>query len=187
MVYLNQRYHLYYNQQYIFNNYASGNAQKNMETEKLKRKFKIPVPSLEKQEEIVNKIEELELETSHYNQYTKMLQTELDNINEIINIMTIKSNNSDQEQINQSENLEDSEENSDNQSECLEESEENSDNQSEKSKDNNKQIIEYKNKTYILENDKIYKINKNGNKDKQYGTLINGKVKKIKSDKEIII
>lgn len=134
--------------------------------------FEIPIPSIKKQEEIVNKIEELEKETSHYNQYAKMLQTELNNINEIISIMTIKN---DSEQINKLE-LENINENIDN----------NSDNQSEEN-NNDQQIIEYKNKTYILENDKIYKINDNGDKGEQYGNLINGKVKKIKSDKEISI
>jgi len=171
------KYYLYFNQLNIYNNYASGNAQKNMETEKLKKEFEIPIPSIKKQEEIVNKIEELEKETSHYNQYAKILQTELNNINEIISIMTIKSKN-DSEQINKLEELENIEENIDIISN-------NSDNQSEEN--NNEQFIEYKNKTYILENDKIYKINENGYKAEQYGNLINGKVKKIKSDKEISI
>jgi hypothetical protein len=156
------------------------NAAPNLSWEKFK-KFEIPVTTLEKQEEIVTKIEELEKETSHYNQYANMLQTELNNINEIISIMTIKSKN-DSELINKLEELENIEENIDIISN-------NSNNQSEQSEENNndQQIIEYKNKTYILENDKIYKINENGNKSEQYGNLINGKVKKIKSDKEISI
>jgi restriction endonuclease S subunit len=54
-------------------------------------KFEIPVPSLEIQEEIINKINKLNEQSSHYDQYAKFIQTELDNITETIQNMT-KSN-----------------------------------------------------------------------------------------------
>ncbi len=43
------------------------------------------------------------------------------------------------------------------------------------------EIIEYKGKDYILEEDKIYNINDDKTKGKLYGSYIDKKVKKIKS------
>ena len=40
------------------------------------------------------------------------------------------------------------------------------------------ETIEYKNKTYILEDNQAYKINENNKKGKLYGTFIDGKIKK---------
>jgi restriction endonuclease S subunit len=54
--------------------------------------IKIVLPSLEIQEEIINKIEKLNEHNSHYESYSNMLKTEIDNIMEIINNMTILSN-----------------------------------------------------------------------------------------------
>lgn len=51
------------------------------------------IPSLEKQQEIINIIENLESQESHYNKYSKILKEELDNIMEIVSNMTIISNN----------------------------------------------------------------------------------------------
>lgn len=48
----------------------------------------IPVPSLEIQQDIVNKIDQLNLEASHYANYGKCLQEELNNISEILNNLT---------------------------------------------------------------------------------------------------
>jgi len=50
--------------------------------------LEIPVPSLEIQEEIINKINKLNEQSSHYDQYAKFIQTELDNITETIQNMT---------------------------------------------------------------------------------------------------
>jgi restriction endonuclease S subunit len=47
--------------------YSSGGGQKNMETNKLLREFKIPIPSLEDQEKVVKMIEEIEKTESEYN------------------------------------------------------------------------------------------------------------------------
>jgi len=80
--------YLYYNQNTIFNNYTAGNAQLNMETNKLLREFKIPIPSLEVQEQIINKINQLNNNSSHYEQYSKILDNELKLIEETINNMT---------------------------------------------------------------------------------------------------
>lgn len=175
------KYYLLYFQQNIFNNYASGNAQKNMETEKLKREFKIPVPPLEVQEEIIKRIEALEQESSHYNQYAKMLETELNNIMEIINNMTISDN---QDNTNESinDNLDDSI--SESISESINDNVDESISDEEKPKKSSKKkvIIEYKNKKYILKKDKVYKMDSDGNKGEYYGTYENNKVKKHKSN-----
>ena len=53
------------------------------------KKFKIPVPSLEKQQEIVNKIEEINATTSHYTKYAELLTTELNSVIETIQRLTI--------------------------------------------------------------------------------------------------
>jgi len=50
--------------------------------------IQIPVPSLEIQEEIINKINKLNEQSSHYDTYAKVIQTELDNITETIQNMT---------------------------------------------------------------------------------------------------
>ena len=57
------------------------------------KNFNIQIPTLEKQQEIVNIIENLESQESHYNKYSKILKEELDNIMEIIGNMCILSNN----------------------------------------------------------------------------------------------
>lgn len=46
--------------------------------------IQIPIPSLETQQEIVNKINKINDETSHYAIYAKCLKQELENINETI-------------------------------------------------------------------------------------------------------
>jgi hypothetical protein len=50
-------------------------------------------PPQKKQQEIINIIENLESQESHYNKYSKILKEELDNIMEIVSNMTIISNN----------------------------------------------------------------------------------------------
>ena len=82
------KYYMINNQEKIFNNYTTHNAQARMETNKLLNEFKIPVPSLEIQEDIINKINKLNEQSSHYDQYAKFIQTELDNITETIQNMT---------------------------------------------------------------------------------------------------
>jgi type I restriction-modification system DNA methylase subunit len=52
------------------------------------KNLEIPVPSLEIQEDIINKINKLNEQSSHYDTYAKFIQTELDNITETIQNMT---------------------------------------------------------------------------------------------------
>lgn len=69
--------------------YASGQIGKGSLNKSSLNKIKIPVPSLEKQQEIVNKIEEINAETSHYTKYAELLTTELNSVIETIQRLTI--------------------------------------------------------------------------------------------------
>jgi hypothetical protein len=100
-----------------------------------------------------------------------MLKTEIDNIIEIINNMTILSNKQLDDNLD-----ENSDENSDDNSnkESNEESNEESDNDI-----NEIQEIEYKNKLYHLIDDKIYNINEDGKTGILFANYKDGKIKKI--------
>jgi type I restriction enzyme S subunit len=85
------KFYLLYHQQHIYENYTAGQAQLNTETNKLLREFEIPIPPLQIQEQIINKINQLNDHTSHYEQYAKTLQTELELMNETISNLTLYS------------------------------------------------------------------------------------------------
>jgi len=140
--------------------------------------FKIPVPSLEIQEEIIKRIESLEEPSSHYNQYAKILETELNNINEIISNMTILNNNINDELDNDqcdNNNNDIDEKESINEEVLIEEDLIEDEEQLIEDEE-----IEYKGKTYFLNNDNAYIKLDDGSKGPIYGTYKNGKVKKIK-------
>jgi type I restriction enzyme S subunit len=84
-------YYLKFNEENI-KKLANRNAAPNINWIKLSN-LKISIPSLEKQQEIVNIIENLENQESHYNKYSKILKEELDNIMEIVSNISILSNN----------------------------------------------------------------------------------------------
>jgi len=75
-----------------------------------------------------------------------------------------------EENLSISEDIDDTDFNSDD-----ENTNESSDDESE---DDIKKII-IKNKTYILDDNKLYKINNNGTKGNIYASFINGKIKKL--------
>ena len=141
------------------------------------KNFKVIVPSLEHQEEIINKIEKLNEHNSHYESYSNMLKTEINNIMEIINNMTILSNNNKSDK-DESDNDKSDNEESDN-DKYDEESDEESVKESDEESDNEIQEIEYKNKLYHLIDDKIYHINDDGKTGKIFANYINNKIKKI--------
>jgi type I restriction enzyme S subunit len=85
------KFYLLYHQQHIYENYTAGQAQLNTETNKLLREFEIPIPPLQIQEQIINKIVQLNEQSSHYEQYAKTLQTELELMNETISNLTLYS------------------------------------------------------------------------------------------------
>jgi type I restriction enzyme S subunit len=145
----------------------TGNGLKHLSKENINI-IKISVPSLEKQQEIVQKIDELNLDTSHYNQYQKILQTELDNIIEIITNMTLLCDTNVEEKLDENINDDDELENSD--------SEE---------KETEYEKIEIKGKDYYLIDEEVYTIT-NNEKDKLYGYYKNDKFKKIKKESESI-
>ncbi len=86
------KYYLLFNQNNIYKNYTAGQAQLNTETNKLLNKFMIPIPSLEKQQEIVNKIEKFENYKLEYIEYANMIKQELDNYIQNINDNEINEN-----------------------------------------------------------------------------------------------
>ena len=169
------QYYLYYFQQTIYNNYASGNAQKNMETEKLKREFKIPIPSLELQEEIIKRIQALELESSHYNEYSKMLEKELSNITEIINNMTTSSKMNEEIILNEENNI------------INEENDEELNDQEDDAEEEEYDELEIKGITYILEDENVYVKKDDGQKGQLYGYYKNDKFTRIKKVKTNVV
>jgi type I restriction-modification system DNA methylase subunit len=86
------KYYLLFNQNNIYKNYTAGQAQLNTETNKLLNKFMIPMPSLEKQQEIVNKIEKFENYKLQYIEHANMIKEELDNYIKYINDNEIDEN-----------------------------------------------------------------------------------------------
>ena len=168
---INEKYlnlFLLVNQNNIYNKYASGQAQKNMETVKLFREFKIPVPSLEDQEKVVKMIKEIEKEDSEYN---KMLQSIKDMIQMIYDSIKSITDISDNNQGNSNSTEGETSEDESDESYVSEEEEDN-------------HIITHKGKEYYLEDDIVYRY-KNDKKGKRYGTYKKGKVKKDKGQNNI--
>jgi len=143
--------------------------------------IKIPLPSLDIQQEIINKIEKLNESNSHYESYSNILKVEINNIMEIINNMTILTNNkqlnkeeSDKEEFDKEES---DKEESDKEESNKEESDKEESDKDANDSDNEIQEIEYKNKLYHLIDNKIYNI-VNGKTGELFGEYINGKIKK---------
>jgi type I restriction-modification system DNA methylase subunit len=79
-------YYLKYNQNKIFK-LQHGNGQPHVNTNDLKS-FRIPIPSLELQDHVVNEIQKTYSESFHYNIYENNLKQELQVINETIKNLT---------------------------------------------------------------------------------------------------
>jgi len=139
--------------------------------------FQIPIPSLELQEEIIKRIEALELETSHYNEYSKMLEKELLNITEIINNMTTSSKMNEEIILNEENNIinEENDEELNDQEDGDEEEEEEYDE------------LEIKGITYILEDENVYVKKDDGQKGQLYGYYKNDKFTRIKKVKSNVV
>jgi type I restriction-modification system DNA methylase subunit/restriction endonuclease S subunit len=75
-------YYLTFNKKKIESKYT-GSDKKSLSKNNFES-IKIPIPSLEIQQDIINKIENMELETSHYNIYDLTLKQEIENLQEII-------------------------------------------------------------------------------------------------------
>ena len=82
---------LNYNSKLISDKFKGGDK-KNINLEDFKS-IQFLIPPIEKQQEIINIIENIENNDSHYNKYSKILKEELDNIMEIVSNMSILSNN----------------------------------------------------------------------------------------------
>jgi len=181
---INKNYLWYYlksNQENIYK-LQHGNCQPHISTTDMET-FLIPIPSLEIQEKIVKKIDDLNLETSHYNQYATMLQLELDNILEVINNITLSSD-TDYEQnldenINYENNIDEQLENS------VSEQLENSVSEETVEKKIKYKVIEINETDYYLIGDKVYTI-KNNKKNKLFGYYKDKKFSKNKKESKSI-
>ncbi len=160
--------------------------------------FKVPVPPLQVQEEIIKRIEALDVKSSHYNQYAQMLQTELDNISDIINNMTTACKNNEQlnDEANDEANDEPTDE-SESESDKLNDEklnkktskklkklinkskEESDSDSSSESEGESLKELKYKDEIYILDNTNVYYKTKKGKKGELFGTYKNGKLKII--------
>ena len=95
-------YYLLYNQEKIFK-YAEGQGQKNMITNDLLKKFIIKIPSIQDQEKIIKEIEQIESIKSTYAEYGKMIQSQIESINKVIDNLTKLNKESEEESDNSSE------------------------------------------------------------------------------------
>ena len=142
-------------------------------------KLKIPIPLLEKQKEIIkycefnhNLIKQLENEIEQNKIQAKLFLSSI--------VKKVVSTTSDSESNNEDEiNSNEDETNID------EDNETNSDEDNES--DSEYEYITYKNKEYILEDDNVYNINDDGSKGLIFGTYNNNKVKRIKSEVNIVV
>jgi len=142
--------------------YACDQAQKNMQTNKLFRELKIPVPSQEDQEKVIQMIEDINKEESNFNKNIKSIKENIKIMYECVEYIvnqTINNNIIDNNII---------ENDYENNNETYQE-----DNYIEY------QEIEIKGKIYILDNENVHIKIKDGIKGELYGTYKNEKFKKI--------
>jgi len=141
----------------------------------------ILVPSLEDQEKIIKDIEKIESEQSSYAEYAKLIQVQIDSLNQLVKNITenISMDDNNQSVLNDEFDLDD-----DDNKKSDDISEEEIDSQEEDIKHN---IVSINNIDYIEENGNYYSIDSKGQKDYLcYTTDDNGKIKKHKH-KNIII
>lgn len=162
-------YFLIINQNEIFK-YASGQAQKNMETQKLFRELKIPVPSLDDQQKVIDMIEAIDDEDSKYNQMLSSIKDMIETVYNSIELIT------DTNQSNQEVTISEDEEEIESEDEEIESEDEEI-----------PKLVEHKNKKYILEDGIVYKIKNENEKGKRYGIFVNGEVTKDKKSKDVNI
>jgi len=189
--YLN--YYLLSNQNHIFK-YACGQAQKNMQTPKLLREFKIHVPTEEDQLKVIDMINDINKEESDFNKQVETIKIVIQELYDCVDL-TVNYNNSYDEESNN--DLEDDSKGGEHEDDEPEEYEpEESDNDSEDdSKDDEPEddeleeyeIIEHKDKQYILQDNNVYRINDDETKGKLFGSYTNGKVKKIKTVENVSV
>ena len=116
---INKRYLNYYlliNQDKLYE-YASGQAQKNMQTNKLFREFKVLVPSLKDQEVIVSMIDEINNEENDFHKNIQSIKENIKRMYECVEYIVDKTNNENdknEEEDNNEENEEEDNEEEDN-------------------------------------------------------------------------
>ena len=156
-------------------NIISGQAIPKLTQSKLNN-LKIPVPTPEDQLKVVEMINDINKEESDFNKQVETMKLVIQKLYDCVDL-TVNYNNPVMDNDNTVE------EEFENNSEDEESEVESENNESEdESEDENKEpeIIEYKGKNYILEDDKLYNINEDETKGKLYSSYVDGKVKKVK-------
>ena len=124
---------------------------------------------------ILKRIEALELETSHYNEYSKMLEKELLNITDIINNMTTSSKMNEEIILNEENNI------------INEENDEELNDQEDDAEEEEYDELEIKGITYILEDENVFVKKDDGQKGQLYGYYKNEKFTRIKKVKTNVV
>jgi len=151
-----------------------GNGSLNKETIK---KLLILVPSLEDQEKIIKDIEKIESEQSSYAEYAKLIQVQIDSINQVIKNISL---NSDNDLL--LDDVCDNNSVSSNDDKSISSGDSESSDCSDTEEDIKHNIVTIKDIDYIEEDGNYYSIDTNGKKDCLcYTTDSNGKIKKYKN------
>lgn len=155
--------YLLLNQLNIYNNFTTHNAQARMQTDKLFREFKIPVPSPEDQQKVIQMIESINKEESDFNQSIKSIQQNIKYMYECVEQLVNTSN----------QNVEDNNE------EQVDEVEGNHlEDVNEEEEENEYEEITFEEKAYYVKDKVVYHKKKNGNVGKECGKLKkNGDIK----------
>jgi type I restriction enzyme S subunit len=141
--------------------YQIGNGQPHVYSKDLKNLI-ILVPSLEDQEKIIKDIEKIESEQSSYAEYAKLIQVQIDSLNQLVKNITENCNDGYS-------------------SICSNDDSCSSTNGSDAEEDNKHNIVSIKDIDYIEEDSNYYSIDTSGQKDCLcYTTDASGKIKKYK-------
>ena len=168
-------YNIFY--EMLLNSYSNkiselfkGGDKKNININDFK-KLLIPVPTEEDQLKVIDMINDINKEESEFNKQVETMKIVIQKLYDCVDL-TVNYNSPIMDNDNTVEELED-----------------NSDNESveDQSEEEEYDTIEYKGKNYILEGDKLYNINEDDTKGQLFGSYINGKVKKIKSNEVFVV
>ena len=171
---INQKYlevYLLCNKNNIFK-YASGNAQLNMQINKLFTKFKILVPSPEDQELVVKRFNKFEAKESEYIKSLETTKKELECMFDFVTVI-MKENYKEAEDLTQK-----SESNKELESETKLTTETDSDDELEE--------VVYKEKTYLSDGEYFYRIKTNGERGKLIWIKKKGHMKKVNNSLKTI-
>ncbi len=178
----------------IIYDYKQGSAQLNMNMERLRNQMiKVLKPSVMKKNKLQEMFDEVEQLKETLENNKKEYQKQMDKLFEQFKDNNDEPNDASNDEVNDKADESDDEATNEVNIEAkieqiIDDTNDKSSKKSKKKLSKKIQTIEIKGKTYILEEDKVFKIDDDGNKGKQYGTYLDGKVKKLKSEeKEVSI